>query len=241
MRRIGERTAEEIISYHVGRNDTPNFTVGQRGRVELAHFLIDKILAKDLHRRPLKFVEIGCGSGDITGPYSNVHLTIPEPWRERRSDYTLSADGISTNARVDMGIEVVGIDVVPQAAISCGERWPNMTTIISPVENLDPIECDLLVLCETLEHLIDPVTVIQKWLPKAKWAIIGHPLDEPDPPYEPGHNYSYTREDWRNWFRIGGHGWFEEFRFPMAAWDAMIMGHSARLDQPAWRNIHPDG
>jgi hypothetical protein len=40
--------AAEAIDYHLKRNDTPNFTDGQPGRVDLAHFLIEKILVKDL-------------------------------------------------------------------------------------------------------------------------------------------------------------------------------------------------
>jgi trans-aconitate methyltransferase len=219
MKRIGNRSLDEALDYHRRRDDTPNFTQNQRGRVELAHFLIDKILDKDLQRRPLRFVEIGCGSGDITGPYS-----VPPIF-----------------GNISFPIEVIGIDVVPQAAISCAARWPNMTTIISPIEEVEPIECDLLVMCEVLEHLHDPVAVVQAWLPKAKWAVIGHPLDEPDPPYEIGHNWSYTLEDWERWFPMGNHQFFERFMFPMAAWHDMVMGHSARLDQPAWRNVHPDG
>lgn len=227
MHRLGQRTTREALDYHLRRNDTPNFTVGQAGRVELAHYLIGRILAKALTERPLKIVELGCGSGDVTGPYA-------PPWR----NYT-SLSGETTDL-VETGIEVVGIDVVPQSAISVPERFPNVTVLISPVEELEPIECDLLVMTEFLEHVIDPIGIVKNWGAKAKWMVIGHPLDEPDPPYEPGHNWSYTRADFYDWFRIAGHGVIEEFRFPMGPWDAMIMGHGCRLDQPALRAILPN-
>lgn len=240
MRRISQRSQDEALEYHLKRNDTPNFTMGQAGRVELAHFLIDKILKKDLVRRPLRIVELGCGSGDITGPYARASEMI---------DVTTYADAFERPgepvlipaAGATMEIEVIGIDVVPQAKVSCGARFPLMDVRIAPVEEAEPIECDILVMCEFLEHVVDPVAIVSAWLPLAKWAVIGHPLNEPDPPFEPGHNWSYTLADWHNWFKLGNHQPWERFMFPMAAWENMVIGHSARLDQPAHHGIHPDG
>lgn len=225
MRRIGQRTEREALDYHLRRNDTPNFTVGQPGRIDLAHFLIEKILKKDLTRRPLRFIELGCGSGDVTGPYATTSKMV---------DVTTYGDRDPVYAPVvgsTMEIEVIGIDVVP-AAVRARDRFPAMDIIISPVEELQPMECDLLVMTEFLEHVIDPEKIVRDWLPLAKWAIIGHPLDEPDPPYEAGHNWSYTLQDWHRWFELGGHHVWERFLFPMGYWDNMVMGHSCRNDQP---------
>jgi hypothetical protein len=228
VQRIGNRTGREAIDYHLKRNDTPNFTEGQPGRVDLAHFLIEKILVKDLRRRPLKIVELGCGSGDITGPFAGPPLSVPEldaPQPPGRVYDTIRGQ-IDTS-----GIEVIGIDVVP-AAVGAMRRFPEMSVLISPVEELSPFECDLLVMTEFLEHVVDPEKIVRGWLPLAKWAIIGHPLDEPDPPYEVGHNWSYTLQDWHRWFELGGHHVWERFLFPMGYWDNMVMGHSCRNDQP---------
>lgn len=206
MQRLWDRTREEQIDYHLRDGRAPEFDKGQPGRIELARFLIDKILHKDLTARPLTFIELGCGAGDITGPY-----TLPPPF----------------------GIHVIGYDVTPAAQETCARRWPDMEFHLQPVEEAEPQDCDVLVLCEVLEHLDDPVSLVRAWLPKARWAIIGHPLNEPNPPFESGHLWSYTREDWYDWFRIGGHHPWERFEFPMGVYDTMIMGHSARLDQPA--------
>lgn len=231
MRRIGQRTEREALDYHLRRNDTPNFTVGQPGRIDLAHFLIEKILVKDLKRRPLRVVELGCGSGDVTGPFAGPELGS----EGLRSFATMVVRGHvydMPRGRIDTaGIEVVGIDVVP-AATQARDRFPEMTILISPVEELQPMECDLLVMTEFLEHVIDPEKIVRDWLPLAKWTIIGHPLDEPDPPYEVGHNWSYTLQDWHRWFELGGHHVWERFLFPMGYWDNMVMGHSCRNDQP---------
>lgn len=214
MRRLGARSTAEAIDYHLKRNHAPEFDAEQPGRIDLARFLIEKMLLKDLPRRPLRFVELGCGAGDITGPYS-----IP-----RRL--------VTVRGEIDTeGIEVHGYDMVPAAIEACERRFPQMVTHLEAVERAEPIDCDLLVMCEFLEHVTDPEAVVKAWLPRAKWAIVGHPLDEPDPPYEFGHNWSYSRDDWRRWFELGGHHVWEEFRFPMGYWDAMVMGHSCRLDQ----------
>ena len=224
MRRLWPRTRDEQIEYHLKRNDAPEFDKQQPGRVDLARFLVDKILKKDLTRRPLTFIELGCGAGDITGPYAS------ESWAEATTFGDMLANQ-RTQLRVPE-IEVHGYDVVPIAQEVCATRWPLMQFHLGRVEDAIPIECDLLVMCEFLEHVDDPISIVKEWLPLAKWAIIGHPLNEPSPPYETGHIWSYTREDWYAWFEMGGHHVWERFEFPMGYYDPMVMGHSCRIDQP---------
>jgi hypothetical protein len=203
MQRLWARDREEQIAYHLRDGRAPEFDKGQPGRIDLARFLVDKILKKELTERPLTFVELGCGAGDITGPYSDT-------------------------------INVIGYDVTPAAQEACNRRWPDMTFHLKPVEEVEPYECDLLVLCEVLEHLDDPVSLVRAWLPKARWVIIGHPLNEPNPPFEHGHIWSYTREDWYDWFRMGGHYPWERLEFSMGVYDTMVIGHGCRTDQPAY-------
>jgi len=197
VRRIGEsRDFTQQIDYHLADGRAPEFDKEQAGRVALARFLIDKIIVFQGSPR-VRIIELGCGAGDVSGPYSNDH-------------------------------EVTGYDVTFMSEEVCARRWPNMKYQRVPVETISPEACDILVMTEFLEHVHDPVEIVHNWLPLAKWSVIGHPLDEPDPPFEPGHIWSYTRDDWRHWFQIGGHQWLEEFRFPMGGWDAMILGHSRR-------------
>lgn len=152
-------------------------------------------------------MELGCGAGDISGSYARASADGPE----RR---------------------VVGYDVTEAAEVACAYRYPAMEFHRQPVEEVEPLDCDILVMTEFLEHVADPETIVRGWLPKARWAVIGHPLDEPDPPIEDGHIWSYTREDWRAWFKMGGHHRHEEYRFPMGPYDAMILGRSSRVLKP---------
>lgn len=209
----GGRTREFQHSYHLGRNDAPEFDQGQPGRIDLARFLIEKILVKDLRRRPLRIVELGCGAGDVTGPYSKREL------------YNGPRGEILTT-----GIEVIGVDVVPVAKEKCNRRWPDMNFVLSPVEELEPVDCDILVMTEFLEHLADPIAVAERWMPHARWAVIGHPLNEPDPPYEHGHAWSYDMDDLHAWFAFGEMPIWEIFRFRMGYYDEMVMAHGGHLE-----------
>lgn len=208
----GTRDAAFQHQYHLGRNDAPEFEHGQPGRIDLARMIVEKILVKDLRRRPLTIVELGCGAGDISGPYS-----MSERYNTPRGE-------IDT-----MGIEVHGYDIVPIAGVKIAERYPDMKFHLGPVEEVQPYDCDLLIMCEFLEHLADPQAVTSAWMPHAQWAIIGHPLNEPPPNgFEHGHCWSYTEADWDNWFYDNGHQIWEKILFPMGHWERMIIGHGSR-------------
>jgi SAM-dependent methyltransferase len=214
VRRINASADRDQLAYHLGRNDAPEFDQGQPGRVDLARFFIEKMLLKDLTRRPLRIVELGCGSGDVSGPYSGTSHT--------GAAYKMPRGWINCQ-----GIEVIGIDVVPVAKEKIQRRFPNMQCIVAPVESIEPMDCDLLVMTEFLEHLDNPSAITKAWMPKARMALIGHPLDEPDPGYEHGHSWSYDDEDWINWFRDNGFNIWERIHFPMGHWDRMVMGHGS--------------
>jgi hypothetical protein len=81
---------------------------------------------------------------------------------------------------------------------------------------------------EFLEHLYDPWSVVRQWMPHANFAIIGHPLNEPTPPFERGHIWTYELADWYAWF--GEFGWSVEevYRFPMGPYPEMVLGWGRR-------------
>ena len=122
---------------------------------------------------------------------------------------------------------VAACDVTPDAVRLTRERWPKVEVVEAEVEDVEPVECDILVLCEFMEHVIDPVGLAEAWLPKARHVIIGHPLVGDNWDAEPGHVWAYYEPDFRNWFEIGGHELVEEQHFPM--YDLhMVIGRGRR-------------
>lgn len=122
--------------------------------------------------------------------------------------------------------KVIGIDVTPGAAAAARERWPLMEVIGKRVEQVEPIDCDILVLCEFLEHISQPDEFVAAWVPKAKYVVISHPLvgDGTDP--ETGHLWAYHGVDFANWFPTGGHELREAWTFPMGY--HMVIGWGQR-------------
>jgi hypothetical protein len=123
---------------------------------------------------------------------------------------------------------VIGFEVVPSAAKAAFERYPMMKVVMKAVEEVDPIPCDVLVLCEFLEHIVDPISLVRAWMPVAKNVVIGHPLVgyESDP--EIGHIWAYEDQDFLDWFPLGGHEMVEAYKFQMGGY-RMAIGRGRRL------------
>ena len=121
----------------------------------------------------------------------------------------------------------LGYDVTPGAVKAARERYPKLIVIETAVENVEPHECDVLILCEFLEHIVDPIGLVEAWLPLAKTVVIGHPLvaDGDDP--EPGHLWGYEPEDFDAWFPMGGHVLDEAYSFEMGY--HMVIGRGHRV------------
>jgi len=122
---------------------------------------------------------------------------------------------------------VVGVDVTPSAVESARERYPAMKTILGKAEDFGPRDCDVLILTEFLEHIDDPEGLVREWLPYAKHAVIGHPLEDPGG-IEPGHIWSYELADFNRWFDLGGHRLLEAHLFA-GPFPQMVMGVSERI------------
>lgn len=202
MRRINDRPdgreKDFQLDYHLGRNDAPEFDAGQPERIGLARWLLGTTLRGRLPAGTRTIVELGCGAGDISGLYSR-------------------------------GADIVyGYDVVPVAKDICARRWPGMNFILGPVEDQEPRDCDILIACEFLEHVANPHGILDDWMPRAKYAIIGHPLDDQDG-MEYGHCWSYTEQDWDDWYTSRGFEVIEKFIFPMGNWDRMILGVGKKI------------
>jgi len=109
---------------------------------------------------------------------------------------------------------VWGCDIVPAAVEQTRLRYPAMSVENAPIEEIAPTECDILILCEILEHVIDPVALVQKWMPLAKFTIISHPLTgENAGNQEPGHLWAYDMDDFLGWFKYANYEMNEYITF----------------------------
>lgn len=147
-------------------------------------------------------VELGCGTADISGPQSSP------PY----------------------GKMVIGIDVCQPALNEAKRRFPNIITVCSPIPQECSFKGDILVLCETLEHLENPLDLCINWLPWFSNVIISHPLNEPmGCGLSAGeHQWSYDEADFERWFRVGKHTMLEKQIFKMGDY-TVILGLGMRV------------
>jgi hypothetical protein len=165
----------------------------QKDRIERSRKMLSASIGG---RKGLRVVELGCGTMDITGPFSQGQI-------------------------------VYGVECNQEAVEIAARRWPNAHL---NVFSLDPESCDVLVCCEFLEHIENPSELIARWLPLAKRCVISHPLDgDISGDLSAGeHQWSFSKEDFENWFRIGGHQLVEHDVFNMGGYQ-IILGRGERL------------
>ena len=136
-----------------------------------------------------RIIELGCGTGDISGPFSP-------------------------------SAEVIGYDVNAPAVECARGRFPQASYEVADILTLTPVECDVLILCETLEHINDPDALLRAWLPKARTSVISHPIDGDLTGDMSGgdHCWSYSHDDFGRWAGVGGHQYLQTFGFQMGAY-----------------------
>lgn len=119
-----------------------------------------------------------------------------------------------------MGHKVIGVEANPTHALSCMKRWPHMDVRDGNIETMEPMECDVLILCETLEHLANPMEFCKRWLPKARYAVISCPIDGDlkGDASSTEHTWSINAGDFTDFFKAGGHDLREIERFEMGCY-----------------------
>ena len=119
-----------------------------------------------------------------------------------------------------MGHKVIGIEANPTHALSCMKRWEHMDVRDGNIETMEPVECDVLILCETLEHLADPMDFCKRWLPKARHVVISCPIngDLQNDASGGEHTWSINEGDFTDFFKVGGHEIREIERFEMGCY-----------------------
>jgi len=92
-----------------------------------------------------------------------------------KSDYVSTAHTMRTvvelgcntadiSGQISMGHHVHCWEVSPQCVEYVARNFPWVKLHIEDIETATPMACDLLILCEILEHLTDPNELVSKWL-----------------------------------------------------------------------------
>lgn len=117
--------------------------------------------------------------------------------------------------------EVHGVECNGRAVEIAAERWPfaHLNDF-----SLQPEACDVLVLCEFLEHIPNPLDLVAGWLPLAKQVVISHPINGDLAGDLSGgeHQWSFTEDDFREWFELGGHELVAHEVFKMDGYDIIL-------------------
>jgi 2-polyprenyl-3-methyl-5-hydroxy-6-metoxy-1,4-benzoquinol methylase len=186
------RTAAEGYTYHQ--------TVGPRIYIEdgiqRERILMAREMIKDVLPDTGRLIELGCGTADISGPFAQM---------------------------VDK-YEVYGFDCNEQSVAKAKERFPAGHWTKANIADMFVLPTDVLVLCEVLEHLADPKKLVEEWLPKASAVVISHPIDGDLEGDNSGgeHQWSYSLDDFVNWFPLGGHSLEHMVSFKMGCYQVAI-------------------
>lgn len=137
---------------------------------------------------------------------------------EYKTIVELGANSCDISGHVSMGHHCHAWEVSPQCVEYIARNFPWVKIHAEDIETATPMPCDLLILCEILEHLTDPNELVKKWLPNARYAVISSPLNGDLQGDLSGgeHVFSFTEEDFQNFVKVGGHEVLQQQSFQMS-------------------------
>ena len=123
---------------------------------------------------------------------------------------------------------VLGVDANKKAIEKARERFPAALFSSASIADVPPRQCHLLILCEVLEHLADPMAIVRAWLPLVKYAVISFPLNESEL-FNNGydlsageHQWSFTAEDLGDFLSAGQHELIESEEYALGSYRCII-------------------
>jgi SAM-dependent methyltransferase len=130
--------------------------------------------------------------------------------------------------------QVTGFDCNPEALAYARNRFPSACYSEVDIEALTPFPVDVLILTEVLEHMRDPIALVQRWFPLSQNVVITHPVNEPLDSGQSGgeHSWSYTEAELEEWLVIGGHTLEECFFYEMGGFRIGCVRGKRVLDRP---------
>ncbi len=172
------------------------------------------------------YVDKGVHKERIERTWKMIRKCIPDRRRERIVELGCGTGDI-IGAFCGRNL-VTGFDCNAEALKMAQSRFPSLS--VGPIPE-EPVKANILILCEFLEHLADPVALVKAWLPLAEQVVISHPFNGDIKGDLSGgeHQWSYDAADFENWFAVGGHKLVESEVFKMEGYD-IILGRGKRID-----------
>lgn len=144
---------------------------------------------------------------------------------EMKTVVELGANSCDISGQISMGHHVKAWEVSPKCTEYIARTYPWVELHIEDVETATPVQADLLILCEILEHLTDPNELVKNWLPKARYALISSPLqgDRQGDLSGGEHVWTFDDSDFQEFALVGGHEVIEQFAFQMGQYTIKMM------------------
>ncbi len=203
MKRLHDATATEILSKHK--------------HVPLRVYSLDPVQAPRIARAREMLVS---ALVELRGPaaqFAHVRRTLVE----------LGCGCCDISGFFSWGHHVHGWEINPACGHYVAKQWPWVQMHFEDLNEAEPMDCDILVLCETLEHLPDPLALVRRWMPRAQMCLVSSPLEGDIGGDLSGgeHNWSFGEADFEDFFSAGGHRIVRNEVFPMGQYRiAMYLG-----------------
>jgi 2-polyprenyl-3-methyl-5-hydroxy-6-metoxy-1,4-benzoquinol methylase len=98
------------------------------------------------------------------------------------------------------------------------QRYPKAKYLRTTLEFDVKLEGDVLVACEVLEHIHNPLQLMKQLMPRFRYAVISHPIDQDASArvIRHGHHcWVYSMQDLLAWFPLGG---YDCLKFEVISW-----------------------
>lgn len=125
---------------------------------------------------------------------------------------------------------VNGYDASPHSIKAAQKKYPDADFMWADCQKLKAERCGVLVMCEFLEHVHDPLDICGRWLPLAEFCVMSSPFEGD---FKKGtgefsdisggeHIWSFDDLDFLRFLSVGGHELIGEDTFQMGSYKIRI-------------------
>ena len=198
MKRLHELTPEQILNQH---RSTPlrvyEYDSDQQGRIQRSRNLVLWAI--------------------------KAFPPMPES-RQRRKIIELGAGACDISGWFSWGHDVHAYESSQAATEHVAKRWPYVKQHHGDLHEVPAEDCDILILCEILEHLPDPLKICREWMPRAGFVIISSPFNGDLNPASKcaEHVWSFDNADFQQFFKEGHQRILRSETFKMGGYEDWV-------------------